>query len=101
MDGFELVDDAAARRYRLLFDGIEVGFIDVDPVGTDSLLFKHTEVHPQHSGRGYGAELVRGGLERARMQGKSVIPICPYALAFVRQHPEYHELVHADLRSTL
>ncbi len=67
----ELVDDQAARRYRLLADGVEVGFVDYDPVGS-----------------------VRG-------RGLTVIPICPYALNYVRRYPEYRDVVRAELRGTL
>jgi len=40
-------------------------------------------------------------LEDVRQQGKTVIPICPYALNFIRRHPEYIELVQPDMRSAI
>jgi predicted GNAT family acetyltransferase len=97
----ELVDDQAARRYRLLADGVEVGFVDYDPVGSDSILIKHTEVGTGHEGKGYGSELVRRVLEDVRGRGLTVIPICPYALNYVRRYPEYRDVVRAELRGTL
>jgi predicted GNAT family acetyltransferase len=97
----ELVDDRIARRYRLLADGVEVGFVEYDPVGADSVLIKHTEVGSQHEGKGYGSELVRRVLEDIRGRGLTVIPICHYALNYVRRHPEYRDLVRAELRGTL
>lgn len=101
MGTLELVNDAAAGRYRLLLDTNEVGFIEYDPVGTDSILLKHTEVLPQFEGKGYGSQLVSRMLDDVRQQGKTVIPICPYALNFIRRHRDYHDLVRADMRSTL
>ena len=101
MGTLELVNDAAAGRYRLLLDKTEVGFIEYDPVGTDSILLKHTEVLPQFEGKGYGSQLVSRMLDDVRQQGKTIIPICPYALNFIRRHGEYHDLVRADMRSTL
>lgn len=97
----ELVDDRAARRYRLLADGVEVGFVDYDPVGSESILIKHTEVGRQFEGKGYGSELVRRVLDDIRGRGLTAIPICPYALAFVRRHPEYRDTVRAEMRGTL
>jgi predicted GNAT family acetyltransferase len=101
VEALSLVDDRDARRYRLLADGQDVGFVEYDPVGSESILVKHTEVLPEHSGKGYGSEIVRRVLDDVRGRGLTVIPICPYALNFVRRHPEYHELVRAELRGTL
>lgn len=101
MPELELVNDAAARRYRLLLGADEVGFIEYDLIGEHSILIKHTEVPTQHEGKGYGSELVRRALDDVRSQGKTVVPICPYALDFVRRHREYADVVHADMRRTL
>lgn len=101
MDGLSLIDDRQARRYRLLADGQEVGFIEYDPVGTDSILVKHTEVLPEHSGKGYGGEIVRRVLDDVRSRGLMVIPICSYALNYLRRHPEYHDVVRAEMRAKL
>jgi predicted GNAT family acetyltransferase len=48
-----------------------------------------------------GAQLVRGVLDDVRRQGKTVIPICPYALNYIRKHRDYVDVVHADMRSTI
>ena len=96
-----LVNDAAARRYRLLLDGQDVGFADYDPIGELAILIKHTEIRPEFEGKGYGSELVRRILDDIRQQGKTVIPICPYALNFIRRHREYVDLVRPDMRGTI
>jgi predicted GNAT family acetyltransferase len=101
MQALELVNDAAARRYRLMLGTDEVGFIEYDPIGEHSILIKHTEVKSQHEGKGYGSELVRRALDDVRSQGRTVVPICPYALNFVRRHREYADLVQADMRRVL
>jgi uncharacterized protein len=94
-------DDRARGRYRALVDGVEVGFIDYDPIGADGVLLKHTEVHREHEGRGFGSKLVASMLDDVRRRGKRVVPMCPYALAFVRRHPEYRDVVREDMRSGL
>ena len=43
-------DDTARRRYRLLRCDEEVGFIDYDPIGSTSILIKHTEVRSDLEG---------------------------------------------------
>ena len=100
-DELELANDTTRNRYRLLLADEEVGFMDYDPVGPDSILIKHTEVATQHEGKGYGSQLVRRMLDDVRSRNKTVIPICPYALAFIRRHPEYLDLVREDMRSRL
>jgi predicted GNAT family acetyltransferase len=98
---FQLVNDAGARRYRLMVDNEEVGYSDYDPVAPTSILIKHTEVLPQYEGKGFGSQLVRLMLDDIRRQGRTVIPICPYAMNYIRKHREYLDIVRADIRTTL
>ena len=88
---FELSDNG--RRYRALLSGEEVGFGDVDPVGSDRLVVKHTEIASRFEGRGYGSALARHILEDARRQGRTVVPVCPFVVAFIKRHPEYQAYV--------
>lgn len=94
-------DDAARGRYHLLLGDVDVGYIEYDRVGDVSILIKHTEVLTGHEGRGYGSMLVQHALDHIRAQGRTVVPICPYALNWVRRHPEYHDVVREELRRTL
>ena len=96
---FELTDDG--HRYVALLDGKEVGFAEVDPISTDGLLIKHTEVSPEHEGRGIGGRLVMHMLEDARRQGRGVIPVCPYAAAFIKRQPDLMEYVRESYRAVL
>ena len=100
-NALSLVNDSEARRYRLLLDGQDLGFVDYDPIGELAILVKHTEIRPEFEGKGYGSELVRRVLEDIRRQGKTVLPICPYALNFIRRHREYVELVRPDMRALI
>lgn len=86
------------HRYSAWLAGNEVGHSEVDPIGQDALLIKHTEIDPGHEGKGFGGQLVRHMLEDAKRQGRSVIPICPYSAAWIRKHPEYLEYVRSDFR---
>jgi predicted GNAT family acetyltransferase len=90
-----------AGRFVAELDGVEVAFSEVDVIGASSLLIKHTEVPPSHEGHGYGSALVRYVLDQARVQGKSVIPICPFTAKFIRDHAEYLDLVKPDFRAAM
>jgi predicted GNAT family acetyltransferase len=82
-------------------DRAEVAHMEVDPIAADGLLIKHTEVQPQHEGKGIAGALVRHVLEDARRQGRGVIPLCPYAAAYIKRHPEYLEYVRESYRPAM
>jgi uncharacterized protein len=89
VEQLEFAPAAGGRRYVARFEGNEVAFAEVDPIGDDAILIKHTEVDVGHEGKGYGGALVRFLFEEAKRQNRKVIPICPFAAAWVRRHPEY------------
>lgn len=96
-----LVNDTDARRYRLMRGDEELGYIEYDPIGESAILIKHTEVLPQHEGQGFGSHLLRAMLDDARRQNKTVVPICSYALNFIRRHRDYADVVRADMRQQI
>ena len=61
----------------------------------DKIVATHTETLPPYQGKGVGARLVRGALDMLRADGRPVQPRCPYVAAYVRDHPEYHDVVDA------
>lgn len=82
-------------------DGAEAGSVEYDAIGDTSVLVKHVDVASAYQGKGYAALLVRHVLDDLRARKLSVVPICPYALAFIRKHREYADLVRDDMRKTL
>ena len=65
------------------------------------IMFTHTEVPPEHEGKGIGSALIRAGLSAARERGLKVIPICPFFAAYIKKHAEEHDLVDATWRRQL
>ena len=96
-----LKNDPDANRYRLMVGGDEVGYVEYDPVGATSILLKHTEVDRQHEGKGYGGKLVAGVLDDLRSRGMTVLPICPYAIAWIKRHRDYLDVVREDFRGAM
>ena len=101
MDTLVFTNDVAARRYRATLNGAEVAYVEIDPIGADSMLIKHTEVPTVHEGSGYGSAIVRHLLDDLRAQGKTVVPICPFTAAFMKRHPEYLDLVMPSFRAAM
>lgn len=53
----------------------------------------YTEVPAALRGRGIGAQLSAAVLDHIRAEGLKVIPRCGYFAGFIRDHPEYHDLL--------
>ena len=92
-----VVHNPAETRFELMLDGERVGLVDYRPAG-DSVIVAHTEVDEGHEGEGLGGVLVKASLEGIRDMGKTVIPTCPFAAAYIKRHPEWAELVAPAMR---
>ena len=92
-----VVDNPEASRFELRIGDELAGRVDYLPAG-DSVIIAHTEVVHGHQGDGLGAVLVVAALERIRAKGKTAIPTCPFAAAYIRRHPELDEYVKPALR---
>jgi uncharacterized protein len=79
-----VVDNTASDRFELAADGA-VAFL-VYKRTHDALALIHTEVPVVCRGRGLGEALVEAALQSARSTGLRVIPICPFAKAYIRRH---------------
>ncbi|RJF96278.1 GNAT family N-acetyltransferase [Noviherbaspirillum saxi] len=91
-----LHDNADARRYELIADGNVVGFAQY-MVDGDTVTIVHTEILPQHEGKGYGSALARQTLEQVRATNRNVMPACEFIASYIDRHAEYEDLV-ADRR---
>ena len=87
-----VTDNQERSRFELRVDGELAGWLDYRPAGK-SIILAHTEVTDAHQGEGLGGVLVTGALEGARSAGKSVIPTCPFASAYIDRHPELDEFL--------
>lgn len=91
--GVEVLYDESARRFEAHVEGsADVAYIDVVP-GTNLWSLVHTEVPASFRGQGIGSALVRGALAYVRARGANVKPICPFVVAYLREHPEEADLV--------
>ena len=60
------------------------------------IVLQHTEVSPPIERHGIAGKLTRTALDFARANHLRVVPLCLYVSNFLRQHPEYHDLLSAD-----
>lgn len=87
----QVVDNPERSRFELEEQGL-VAFADYRLHG-DRLVIPHVEAPPALRGTGAAGRLMTGMLDMIRERGLKVIPVCPYASAFIRRHPEYQDLV--------
>lgn len=88
----EVVHAADSNRYELLLDGERVGLADYSLTDT-VMTVPHVETNPEHRGKNFAARLMAGMLDDVRAQGLTIVPICPYADAYMRRHPETRDLL--------
>ena len=57
-----------------------------------NFVITHVGVSPELRGQGIAGKIVEVGLEYAKEKSLRVVPMCSYAAAYIRRHPEYAEL---------
>jgi predicted GNAT family acetyltransferase len=84
-------DNPARHRFELDLDGRTAFATYRQNDGVVSIF--NNEVPRELNGKGHGSELVRGTLDLIRERGLKVRPMCPFVGFFIRQHPEYADLL--------
>ena len=92
-----VVDNPAESRYELWLGDALVGRSEYRPAG-GSVIVSHTEIDEGHEGEGLGGTLVAATLEGIRESGRTVIPVCPFTMAYLQRHPELADVVDPSLR---
>lgn len=83
----------------------EQGFTDADgetravfadyAVQGDIRVILHVEADPNLRGSGAAGRFMQSLVEHAREEGLSLVPRCGYAVAWLKRHPEYNDVIAA------
>jgi predicted GNAT family acetyltransferase len=84
-------DNAARSRYELVEHGL-TAFADYAR-REGRLLIRHVEAPVPLRGTGAAGRLMEGVIADARARGIKVAPLCGYAAAWLRRHPEHADMV--------
>jgi predicted GNAT family acetyltransferase len=81
------------HQYELDIDGKLAAWIHYRMHGEDTIELVHTEVKPEHEGKGLASKIATFAFDDARARGLKVIPTCTYLQNFLKRHGEYQDLL--------
>lgn len=87
-----LEDGSGKGRYVYRADGEEAE-MTFTRAGEGLVIIDHTGVPDAFRGQGVGAALVARAVADFRAAGKKVMPLCPFAAAQFRRHPEWADVL--------
>jgi predicted GNAT family acetyltransferase len=92
-----VIDDAAAEQFAVSMDGT-TATLEYKLHGA-RLHLLHTEVPEAFRGQGVGGRLVEAALAKARADQLTIVPWCPYAREWLKQHPDQTGDVTLDFKT--
>ncbi|MER2509542.1 MAG: GNAT family N-acetyltransferase [Amaricoccus sp.] len=94
IDTADIVLEETSGKGRYLFraDGAEAE-MTFSKAGEHLVIIDHTGVPDAFRGQGVGQALVLRGVTDARAAGKKVLPLCTFAAAQFRRHPEWSDVL--------
>jgi hypothetical protein len=95
LDNLEVTHNPAENRFETWIEG-QLSKLDYIQDGKNFVI-THVGVYPEFRGQGVAGKIVQAGLEYARENALRVIPMCSYAAAYIRRHPEYAGLMKRQI----
>ena len=90
LDQVKVIHNPDENRFETTIDG-KLSKLDYLQNG-NNFVITHVGVHPSLRGQGVAGIIVEAGIAYARENSFRVVPMCSYAAAYIRRHPEYAEL---------
>ena len=90
LEKLEVSHNAEEHRFETFVDGY-LSKLDYIQDGKNFVI-THVGVSPELRGQGIAGKITQVGLEYAKGKSLRVVPMCSYAAAYIRRHPEYMEL---------
>ncbi|HEX4546416.1 MAG TPA: GNAT family N-acetyltransferase [Candidatus Acidoferrum sp.] len=93
LDDIAVINNEEAHRFEATVNGLRALLTYRRFPG--KIIFDHTVVPPPLEGQRLAAKITRTALEFARANHLRVVPLCPYAVSYIRRHSEVQDLVSA------
>ena len=94
LNQLEVIHNKNEKRFETWIDG-KLSKLDYIQDGRNFVI-THVGVHPSQRGQGVAGRIVEVSLAYARENSLRVVPMCSYAAAYIRRHPEYAGLTRQD-----
>lgn len=88
-----LEEDDTKGRYVYAAPGQPEAESTFSKAGDKLIIIDHTGVPDAYRGQGIGLKLVTRAVEDARAAGKTILPLCPFAAAQFKRHPEWADVL--------
>lgn len=60
----------------------------------DVVYMTHTETPTELEGQGVASDLINRSLQDIKDNGRTVFPLCPYVIAYIKKYPEWVSIVN-------
>jgi predicted GNAT family acetyltransferase len=88
-----VTNNADRRRYEAVVDRTSIaGFVDYQET-SELVVLTHTVVEPVFERCGVGSALARAALDDVRQRGLKTLVVCPFIVGWLRNHPDYQDLL--------
>lgn len=91
-DDLSVREDQETGRFELLHAGQLLGFATYRDRDR-AVVVPHVETLWAHRGQGFASHLMDGIVEILRAEGRTIVPLCPFAASYMRDHPEHRDLL--------
>ncbi|WP_185095852.1 GNAT family N-acetyltransferase [Chryseobacterium daeguense] len=86
-------NDEKHGSFEALIDGRRAGLMTYTWAGEERFIIDHTEVEEAYNGKGVGKEMLLAAVDFARKNGKTIIPLCPFAKATFQKNEELQDVL--------
>ncbi|WP_428067617.1 GNAT family N-acetyltransferase [Chryseobacterium gambrini] len=86
-------NDSKHGNFEAFIDGNHAGLMTYTWAGEERFIIDHTEVEEAYNGKGVGKEMLLAAVDFARKNGKTIIPLCPFAKATFQKHEELQDVL--------
>ncbi len=94
----QLIDEGAKGRYIVEAPGNAVAEMTYSRANDGLIIIDHTEVPEAFRGSGTGLRLLKALIADARSEAVRIIPLCPFAAAQFKRHPEWSDVLETKVR---
>lgn len=94
LDKLNVTRNEAENTFEVLIDG-HLCKLDYMQDG-NNFIIEHVGVDPVFRGQGVAGKIMETALEYARQNSLRVIPMCSYAVHYIRQNPQYVDLTNPE-----